>query len=323
MKITLEKPDQLRLTGMNGETYTGGSQEWYEDRWHRLSGCGSVAAVNLIWYIRRMRGGFDDYLELMREMYAFVTPGPGGINTSGLFTGGLLRYGEKRGLQIVPRVLEIPANRRRRPDTGMVGEFITSALREDAPTAFLNLSNGTLENLEHWHWVTIIALNTETRQAELSDYGKVLNIDISEWLKTSRLGGAFVELRVESGELRFTDVAADAPYCDAVIWAYENGVVNGTTDTTFSPDATITREQITTMFWRYADKVANADMATANDLSGFTDADKLYDYAVDSMKWAVGAGLITGATATTIAPKNTATRAEAAAMIMRLTGFIG
>lgn len=121
---------------------------------------------------------------------------------------------------------------------------------------------------------------------------------------------------------QFTDVSEGADYEKAVAWAYSAGVVNGTSETTFSPNDSITREQITAMFHRYAEKVAKADMTVTNNLAAFTDAGKLSDYAIPSMKWAVGAGLITGMTDTTILPQGTATRAQVAAMVMRLAEYI-
>ena len=121
----------------------------------------------------------------------------------------------------------------------------------------------------------------------------------------------------------FTDVAPSAAYADAVAWCYSVGVVYGTTDTTFAPSASITREQIVTMFHRYADKVAKTDMSVSDPLTKFADKGKLSAYAVDSMQWAVAAGMISGMTATTIVPQGTATRAQAAAMVQRLANFLG
>ncbi|MBR5207377.1 MAG: S-layer homology domain-containing protein, partial [Erysipelotrichaceae bacterium] len=100
-------------------------------------------------------------------------------------------------------------------------------------------------------------------------------------------------------ETPFTDVSGNAGYADAVAWAYEAGVVNGMTETTFAPDASITREQIVTMFWRYAKNVADADMTATDNLALYVDAGKVMSYAKDSMKWAVGAGLINGMTEST------------------------
>ena len=121
----------------------------------------------------------------------------------------------------------------------------------------------------------------------------------------------------------FTDVTPSAAYADAVAWCYSAGVVYGTTDTTFTPGASITREQIVTMFHRYADKVAKADMSVSDPLTKFADKSKLSAYAVESMQWAVAAGLISGMTSTTIVPQGTATRAQTAAMVQRLANFLG
>ena len=119
-----------------------------------------------------------------------------------------------------------------------------------------------------------------------------------------------------SASSTFADVAADAYYSDAVAWASANGIVNGTSDTTFDPTANITREQLAAMLYRYA-QFKGYDVSASEALTGYTDADSVSDYAVSAMQWAVGAGLVNGRTATTIAPQGTASRAEAAAMLMR------
>ena len=121
----------------------------------------------------------------------------------------------------------------------------------------------------------------------------------------------------------FTDVSPSADYADAVAWCYFAGVVNGTSATTFAPEATITREQIVTMFHRYAEKVAGADMTPNSDLAAFTDADKLASWSRAQMQWAVAAGLINGTSATTLTPQGTATRAQTAALVQRLAAFVG
>ncbi|MCD7947634.1 MAG: S-layer homology domain-containing protein [Oscillospiraceae bacterium] len=121
---------------------------------------------------------------------------------------------------------------------------------------------------------------------------------------------------------KFTDVADGAAYKDAVAWAYTNGVVTGTSDTTFAPDASITREQITAMLYRYAENIAKVSMTASDDLAKFSDKGALSAYAVDSMQWAVGAGLINGMTETELQPQGTANRAQVAAMVMRLAQYL-
>ena len=93
------------------------------------------------------------------------------------------------------------------------------------------------------------------------------------------------------GYSTFTDVPKDEYYAKAVAWAQKEGVVNGTTETTFEPEANVTREQMVTMFHRIEEKEAGT-----GDLSKFKDADKVMDYAVEAMKWAVGKGIINGTT---------------------------
>lgn len=119
-----------------------------------------------------------------------------------------------------------------------------------------------------------------------------------------------------AGTSAFSDVASGAYYADAVAWAAENGVVTGTTDTTFAPDAPITREQMAAILYRYA-SLKGYDVSQKADLSGYTDAGTISAYASDAMAWANAQGLITGVTDTTLAPKSSATRAQVATILMR------
>ncbi len=112
----------------------------------------------------------------------------------------------------------------------------------------------------------------------------------------------------------FSDVPAGKYFSNAVAWAAENGIVNGYNDGSFKPDNKITREQIATILYRYA---GNPKVDGPLD---YPDAEKIGNYAKDAMTWAVSEGLITGIKSngvTTLAPKNTATRAQIATIIMR------
>ncbi len=112
----------------------------------------------------------------------------------------------------------------------------------------------------------------------------------------------------------FTDVPEGVWYENAVIWAYSNGIVNGTTETTFSPDRFITREQVAVMLYRYA-QFLGTDPQPNGDFSGFADADRVSAYAADAMRWAVGEGLISGKGDGILDPLGTATRAQIAQII--------
>jgi hypothetical protein len=118
-----------------------------------------------------------------------------------------------------------------------------------------------------------------------------------------------------SGNVSFTDVP-DAYYTEAVAWAASNGLVEGYEDNTFKPTQNITREQFATILYRYA-AFKKADTTVSGDLSDFTDAASTSTWAKDAMTWAVDNGIIQGVTPTTLAPRNTATRAQGAAMLMR------
>ena len=122
-----------------------------------------------------------------------------------------------------------------------------------------------------------------------------------------------------TAENPFTDVPADTWYTDAVIWASENGITAGTSETTFSPTNSLTREQLATFFYRFADFENPDPIEITGDLTGFSDADQVASYATDAMKWAIGEGLISGTTETTLSPKATATRAQVATILMRYT----
>ena len=117
----------------------------------------------------------------------------------------------------------------------------------------------------------------------------------------------------------FTDVPEKAYYTSAVIWAKNAGIVNGTSKTTFSPSASVTREQLAAMLMRYTSFLHYSTRDRA-DLSIFADSGKVSSYAKDSMAWAVKIGLITGTDATTLSPGSQASREQFAAILRRYDG---
>ena len=118
-----------------------------------------------------------------------------------------------------------------------------------------------------------------------------------------------------SGDLPFTDVAAGTWYTDAVLWAAQNGIVNGLGENTFAPMNTLTREQLVTMLYRYAE-AEGYDVSAAADLSGYPDADKVQTYAQEAMSWAVAEGIVEGMDGN-LNPAGSATRAQIATILMR------
>ena len=123
-----------------------------------------------------------------------------------------------------------------------------------------------------------------------------------------------------SGENPFTDVENGTWYTDAVIWAYENGIVNGMGEGLYAPNSNVIREQFAAILYRYAEG-KGFDTSKKADISAFPDDDQIFDYAKDPFRWAYGTGIINGkakAGVNYLAPKDYTTRAEVAKMISKL-----
>ena len=129
-----------------------------------------------------------------------------------------------------------------------------------------------------------------------------------------RMSGETTGVAAEAGTT-FSDVSAGQWYAEAVDWAADNGIVTGYNGK-FNPNANITRQDMVTMLYRYA-QYKQDDVSQTNDLAAFTDKDSIASYALDSMKWAVGEGILTGRTTETLVPKANLNRAEFATMVSR------
>lgn len=114
----------------------------------------------------------------------------------------------------------------------------------------------------------------------------------------------------------FSDVASGDWYADPVAWAASEGIVGGYGDGTFGPNDPITREQMASILYRYAD-YKGLDVSARASLDAYSDADSVSPWASDVMSWAVSEGIISGMTEDTLAPQGTATRAQVAAMFQR------
>ena len=114
----------------------------------------------------------------------------------------------------------------------------------------------------------------------------------------------------------FTDVKKGMWYTDAICWAASNGIVNGYGEGIFAPNDSITREQMATILYRYA-QYKNYDVSKTGDLTVFSDKKEISEWALGALKWANGEKLINGRTRTGIVPAGNTTRAEAAVMLTR------
>lgn len=120
---------------------------------------------------------------------------------------------------------------------------------------------------------------------------------------------------VESGNA-FSDVASDTYYYNAVAWASKCGIVSGYSNTIFSPNDNITREQLASILYRYSE-YKKYDISKTSELSEYTDKNQISDYAVSAMQWANANGIITGTSDDTLSPQGNALRCQIAAMLKR------
>lgn len=118
----------------------------------------------------------------------------------------------------------------------------------------------------------------------------------------------------------FVDVPANQYYADAVAWASANSIVNGVSADKFAPNNNITREQMAAIIHRYA-TASGIEAANNNEVS-YSDSAKISAFAKEAVEWASRAGVLSGNSDGTFAPLRTATRAEAAAIFVRLLGLV-
>jgi len=117
----------------------------------------------------------------------------------------------------------------------------------------------------------------------------------------------------------FSDIAADTWYSEAVLWAAENGIVEGFGDGRFGPHDHITRQDLTVILARYAD-FADKELPETRDFAAFDDAGQIAGYASDAVRRAFMAGIVNGRENNVFDPVGHATRAEFAAMLSRFLG---
>ena len=120
-----------------------------------------------------------------------------------------------------------------------------------------------------------------------------------------------------SAQTSFTDVSAGAYYAEAVRWAAANGVVKGVSSTEFGPSKNITRQELVTILWRLAAKKGLNTSNAGLTVPEFADRSQIAAWAAEAMSWGCTRGILTGKSANRVDPTGTATRAEAAAMIVR------
>ena len=122
---------------------------------------------------------------------------------------------------------------------------------------------------------------------------------------------------VANYQMTFEDVAEDAYYAEAIRWAASNEIITGHSSSIFSPDEPITREQLATILFRYAQYNGMGAVTLEYNLGGFADIEAISEYAGTAMNWAVGRGIINGKAGNLLDPAGATSRAEAAQMLMK------
>lgn len=105
--------------------------------------------------------------------------------------------------------------------------------------------------------------------------------------------------------MKFDDVSAETPYAEAIRWAAAVKIVNGCSESSFAPGDALTREQLAAILWRYA-KSENIDVSIgeSTNILSYEDVFTVSDYAIPAFQWTCGSGVLSGNTASTLAPKN-------------------
>ena len=121
----------------------------------------------------------------------------------------------------------------------------------------------------------------------------------------------------------FTDAGKGTWYHKPINWAYENGLVYGTSETEFSPESPVTRQQAARMLHVYALRTGGKGSVTTGSFDGYSDAGKVAGYARAAMRWADENKVISGIGGNRLDPEGTLTRAQAAQLFMNIWGSIG
>lgn len=192
-------------------------------------------------------------------------------------------------------------------------------LEESKESTWVNTFEDVTTN--DWYYEAVKFVNEAGLFKGLSDTEFGANVTMNRAMIVTVLHRLAGETKVQDSNISFSDISNEEYYSNAVIWAVENGIVNGVGNNDFAPQDDVTREQLIVMLYRYAKLTGNLTEEKAN-LSAYDDVDLISDYAKEAFAWAIQEGIITGRTTTTLAPKGIATRAEVATMIMRFSTMI-
>ena len=208
--MEIKHPEWLQIKTGNIILY-GYNQEWYKTSFQKTRGCGPTAAAMLLLYLNRREVGSLPYqsysissiTQILEDVWNFVTPGwLLGLNSTGKLCRGVDALTAHYGLSWQCRELSLSAFKFKRPPLSQVVPFLKEGLASDCPIAFLNLQKGRVVSLESWHWIVLVSLSYKKKEnrylATCYDGGRLLTFDLGFWLETTRLGGGFVYVTVET-----------------------------------------------------------------------------------------------------------------------------
>ncbi|HKL59339.1 MAG TPA: hypothetical protein VJ863_05530, partial [Sphaerochaeta sp.] len=197
---SIRNPEYLYIHDTGDSFVYGADQEWYPMLWQRRAGCGPTTASNLMLYFQQKNKPRllekEEAILMMQEVWKLVTPGIMGVHLLSQFTKGVEIFLPKLPFALTEQTLKIPRAKEKRPSLASVVAFLIAAFENDSPVAFLNLSKGTLSNLDEWHWVTLVGIEQAGEDkpvyATLYDASLTWKIDLGLWLETTTRGGGFV-----------------------------------------------------------------------------------------------------------------------------------
>lgn len=194
-KYEIYNLEYLKISLNNKFSY-GLSQEWFNDAFKILAGCGATVASTL--YIYELQK--DNYKNLTKNevlntmdlMWEYLTPAYRGLNSTKLFYTGYLNFLKDKKLEFDFEYIDVKIHDKIHFEE--LKKFIINALKKDIPVAFLNLCNGKEDNLDKWHWVTVISLIEDENEVfvEILDDMQVKKINLLNWFDNITNDGGFI-----------------------------------------------------------------------------------------------------------------------------------
>ena len=191
MVYSIDNEKSQKLVAVIGnKTYYGACQKWYPKHIQRISGCAPTVASNLCACIKDVPfAAKEQRLEIMQTMWRYITPDDFGVDTAQDFAKGSNDFFV--ALALPYKCVFVKYDDDTKPQFYETAQFIKFALADNCPVAFLNLSNGKINLLEPWHWVTIVSFDDSTNEITVFDGDKKFDMNLKLWHDTTTKRGGF------------------------------------------------------------------------------------------------------------------------------------